>query len=136
MLMGSPRAVHLAPASLTDGPFVAQLREALARAQRAAGGMWLEVPEDGVRDQHELLRAFAAMVRAIGVRFGLEHAGQAMHRAPRLYEAGLDYVKLDSALLRGVALDEALRIPSSAAARRSGHRSSEVDFGLNAAGPQ
>jgi EAL domain-containing protein (putative c-di-GMP-specific phosphodiesterase class I) len=62
-----------------------------------------------VRDQYELLSAFAAMVRPLGVRFGLERAGQAIHRAPRLYQVGLDYVKLDSALLRGVAHDESGR---------------------------
>jgi EAL domain-containing protein (putative c-di-GMP-specific phosphodiesterase class I) len=48
-------------------------------------------------------------VRPLGVRFGLEHAGHQLYRAPRLYELGLDYVKLDVALVRGAAHDDAAR---------------------------
>jgi EAL domain-containing protein (putative c-di-GMP-specific phosphodiesterase class I) len=55
------------------------------------------------------VRAFASLVRPLGVRFGLEHAGHQLYRAPRLYELGLDYVKLDVALVRGAAHDEAAR---------------------------
>ena len=55
------------------------------------------------------MRAFASLVRPLGVRFGLEHAGHQLYRAPRLYELGLDYVKLDVALVRGAAHDDAAR---------------------------
>jgi EAL domain-containing protein (putative c-di-GMP-specific phosphodiesterase class I) len=48
-------------------------------------------------------------VRPLGVRFGLEHAGHQLYRAPRLYELGLDYVKLDAVLVRGAAQDDAVR---------------------------
>lgn len=106
---GRARAVNLALASLADGAFAARLREALVRAPRAAAALWLEVGESAALGQFELLRAFAALVRPLGVRFGLEHAGHALHRAPRLYEIGLDYVKLDAALVRGAAADEAVR---------------------------
>jgi len=49
------------------------------------------------------------MVRPLGVRFGLEHAGHLLYRTPRLYELGLDYVKLDAALVRGAGCDDAVR---------------------------
>ena len=48
-------------------------------------------------------------MRPLGVRFGLEHAGHRLQRVERLYELGLDYVKLDAALVRGVAGDDAAR---------------------------
>ena len=57
----------------------------------------------------DLVRAFSGLVRPLGVRFGLEHAGHQLYRAPRLYELGLDYVKLDAVLVRGAARDEAVR---------------------------
>jgi EAL domain-containing protein (putative c-di-GMP-specific phosphodiesterase class I)/GGDEF domain-containing protein len=106
---GVPRAVNLALASLADGAFAAQLREALAAQPREAARLWLEVGEGAAVGHVELLRAFAALVRPLGVRFGLEHAGHALHRAPRIYELGLDYVKLDASLLRGAAQDDAVR---------------------------
>ena len=106
---GRERAVNLALASLADGAFTAQLRQLLADAPRGARGLWLEVSEGAAAGHVELLRAFAAMVRPLGVRFGLEHAGHQLYRSPRLYEIGLDYVKLDAALVRGAASDDAVR---------------------------
>ncbi len=103
------RAVNLALASLADGAFAAQLRQLLADSPRGARGLWLEVSEAAALGHFELVRAFAALVRPLGVRFGLEHAGLQLYRAPRLYELGLDYVKLDVALVRGAAKDDAVR---------------------------
>lgn len=106
---GQARAVNLALASIADGGFAAQLRAVLEADTAAAERLWLEVGEGAASGQRELLQAFAALVRPLGVRFGLEHAGHELYRAPRLYELGLDYVKLDAALVRGAATDEAVR---------------------------
>lgn len=106
---GMPRGVNLALASLADGAFETQLRCLLGDAPQAAARLSLEVGECAAVDQFALLQAFAAMVRPLGVRFGLEHAGHQLQRVERLYELGLDYVKLDAALVRGVAADESAR---------------------------
>ena len=106
---GRARAVNLALASLSDGAFTTQLRQLLVDSPRGARGLWLEVGEGAALGHFELVRAFASLVRPLGVRFGLEHAGHQLYRAPRLYELGLDYVKLDVTLVRGAARDEAAR---------------------------
>ena len=106
---GRARAVNLALASLSDGAFTTQLRQLLVDMPRGARGLWLEVGESAALGHFELVRAFASLVRPLGVRFGLEHAGHQLYRAPRLYELGLDYVKLDVALVRGAAHDDAAR---------------------------
>jgi len=106
---GRARAVNLALPSIADGGFAARLGSLLARDARAASLLWLEVDEGAALGQIELVRAFSAMVRPLGVRFGLEHAGHVLHRTARPYELGLDYVKLDAALLRGVSSDDSVR---------------------------
>lgn len=106
---GQPRTVNLALATIADGSFAARLRELLAAAPQAAPKLWLEVGEGAALEQFELLRAFATLVRPLGVKLGLEHAGHALHRVPRLVELGLDYVKLDASLVRGAGHDEAVR---------------------------
>jgi diguanylate cyclase (GGDEF)-like protein len=98
---GRARAINLALASLADGAFTTQLRQLLVDSPRGARGLWLEVSESAALGHFELVRAFSSLVRPLGVRFGLEHAGHQLYRAPRLYELGLDYVKLDVALVRG-----------------------------------
>ena len=106
---GVPRGINLALASLADGAFTTQLRQMLGDAPRACRQLSLEVGEAAAVDRFTLLKAFAALVRPLGVRFGLEHAGHRLHRVEHLYELGLDYVKLDAAFVRGVAGDEAAR---------------------------
>ena len=106
---GVPRGINLALASLADGAFTTQLRQLLGDAPRASNQLSLEVGEVAAVEQFTLLQGFAAMVRPLGVHFGLEHAGHRLHRVERLYELGLDYVKLDASLVRGVAHDEGAR---------------------------
>jgi EAL domain-containing protein (putative c-di-GMP-specific phosphodiesterase class I)/GGDEF domain-containing protein len=106
---GRPRAVNLALASLADGGFEVQLRGLLEASPQAAKLLWLEVGEVAARSHWDLLHAFGHLVRPLGVRFGLEHAGHELYRSPRLYELGLDYVKLDAALVRKAGTDDAVR---------------------------
>lgn len=103
---GLPRCVNLSPASLTDSGFAARVRKQLQAVPRAAKQVWLEVHESAAADHFDLVRELARQVRPCGARFGLEHAGERLSRVERLFEAGLDYVKLDASVGHGVALDE------------------------------
>ena len=102
---GEPRCVNIAAASLHDIGFASELTALLKARPSAAHRLWLEVAESAALDQFAALQAFARQLRAHGVRVGLEHAGQRLARIDGLYEAGLDYVKLDGAVTRGLAHD-------------------------------
>ena len=104
---GRARCVNIAPASLADSGFAARLRTQLLAAPRAARDLWVEVGESAAADQFELLRELSRQLRATGARVGLEHAGERLTRVERLFDAGLDYVKLDAATTQGMATDEA-----------------------------
>ena len=102
---GQPRCVNLSPASLGDSGFASRLRARLLAMPRAARSVWLEVSEEAAAEQFELVRELGRQLRPTGARVGLEHAGERISRIERLFEAGLDYVKLDAAVSHGVALD-------------------------------
>jgi len=102
-----PRGVNLSPASLTDSGFVPRLRAAIAARPQAARFLWLEVAEVAAVDRFELVRELCKQLRPLGVRIGLEHAGERLTRIDSLFEAGLDYVKLDASVVQGVASDAA-----------------------------
>ena len=102
---GRPRCVNLSPASLVDSGFAARLRNRLQAAPQASQKVWLEVHESAAADHFDLVRELARQVRPCGARLGLEHAGERLSRIERLFEAGLDYVKLDGAVGQGVAVD-------------------------------
>ena len=102
---GIPRGVNLSPASLGDSGFVPRLRAHLLAAPQAANSLWLEVAESAALDRFELVRELCKQLRPLGVRIGLEHAGERLTRIEFLFEAGLDYVKLDASVVQGVAHD-------------------------------
>ena len=102
---GLPRCVNVSPASLADSGFAARLRKQLQAVPLAARQVWIEVHESAAADRFDLVRELARQVRPCGARFGLEHAGERLSRIERLFEAGLDYVKLDAAVGHGVAHD-------------------------------
>ncbi|CAN7386215.1 bifunctional diguanylate cyclase/phosphodiesterase [Rhizobacter sp. LjRoot28] len=103
---GQSRCVNLSPSSLADSSFAARLRALLWAAPRAARLIWLEVAESAAVDHFHLLQELSRQLRPIGVKLGLEHAGERLGQIPRLFEAGLDYVKLDASIVRGVGTDD------------------------------
>lgn len=103
---GQPRCVNLSPASLADSSFAARLRALLWDSPRVARLIWLEVAESAAVEHFELLQELSRQLRPTGVRLGLEHAGERLGLIPRLFEAGLDYVKLDTSMVSGVGSDE------------------------------
>ena len=62
--------------------------------------------EGAAVDHFPLLQELGRQLRPTGVRLGLEHAGERLGRIPRLFEAGLHYVKLDAAVVRGAGHDD------------------------------
>lgn len=103
---GRPRCVNLSPASLVDSSFASRLRALLWSMPQAARLIWLEVAESAAVEHFDLLRELSRQLRATGARVGIEHAGERLGQIPRLFEAGLDYVKLDAAVISGVGTDE------------------------------
>lgn len=106
-LDGRPRCVNVAPASLADGGFVARLRELVFQSPQAARKLSLDLAEGAALQHFDLLLELGRQLRPLGVKLGLEHAGAGLAQVDRLYQAGLDYVKLDVAVVTGVAGDAA-----------------------------
>jgi len=104
---GLPRGVNLAVASLQDPAFVPRLRAHLTGLPQAARLLWLELTEGAAVERFELVQGLCDELRPLGVRIGLEHAGQALTQIDALFESGLDYVKLDASVVKGVSQDAA-----------------------------
>ncbi|CAN5706335.1 LapD/MoxY N-terminal periplasmic domain-containing protein [soil metagenome] len=100
---GMPRCVNLSPASLLDSGFASRLRGRLMVEPQAAAKLSLEVNETAAFEQFDLVQELGRQLRPTGARLGLEHAGEQLGRIGRLFEASLDYVKLDAAVAHGVA---------------------------------
>nr|WP_295077727.1 LapD/MoxY N-terminal periplasmic domain-containing protein [uncultured Roseateles sp.] len=104
---GQARCINVAPASLLDGNFVARLREQVFQAPQAARKLGLELAESAAIAHFDLLLEMGRQLRPLGLKLGLEHASAGLAQVERLYQAGLDYVKLDVAVVSGVSGDPA-----------------------------
>jgi EAL domain-containing protein (putative c-di-GMP-specific phosphodiesterase class I)/GGDEF domain-containing protein len=104
---GLQRCINIAPTSLLDGTFVPRLRELVFQSPQLARRLGLELAESAAIHHFDLLQELGRQLRPLGVKLGLEHAGAGLAHVERLYLAGLDYVKLDAAVVAGVAGDAA-----------------------------
>ncbi len=96
---GLPRCVNLSSASLAESGFAARLRALLQSAPVAARQLSVELAEAAALEHFDALQELGRQLRPLGVRLGLEHAGERLERVTRLFELGLSYVKLDAAVV-------------------------------------
>jgi diguanylate cyclase (GGDEF)-like protein len=102
---GLPRCVNLSAASLAESAFPSRLRSLLQTSPGAAAQLFVELPETAALEHFEALQELGRQLRPLGVRLGLEHAGERLERVPRLFELGLSYVKLDAAVVADIEED-------------------------------
>ena len=101
------RSVNFSAASLLDAGFLPGLRQLLQSHRDQASLLWLELPEAGAWRHVPLLRELIAQVRTLGVRVGLEHAGEQVTDAPTMLGLGVEFLKLDASFTEGLAQDSA-----------------------------
>jgi EAL domain-containing protein (putative c-di-GMP-specific phosphodiesterase class I) len=106
---GVPRCVNLAAASLLATEFVAAVSVQLQAAPQAAAGLWIDIPESLAVSHPGVIQELTRRWRPLGVHVGLEHAGAALSAMTRLYELGLDYVRIDARYLSGIGHDADVR---------------------------
>jgi diguanylate cyclase (GGDEF)-like protein len=106
---GVARCVNLAAASLLATEFVAAVSVQLQAAPQAAAKLWTDIPEALAVSHPGVIQELTRRWRPLGVHVGLEHAGAALSGLTRLYELGLDYVRIDARFLGGIGHDADVR---------------------------
>ncbi len=64
--------------------------------------MWLDFAETCALRHAAEFRTFNAPLRALGCKVGLEHVGAEFSRIRELQDLGIDYIKIDSAIVRDI----------------------------------
>lgn len=98
----SPVCINVSPQSVCDPMLVARYFQAL-KAQRAlAGRLWIDVPEFVAYRHAREFRVFCETLKPLGCKIGLEHVGNQICHIGELYDVGLDYLKIDRAIIRDI----------------------------------
>ncbi len=96
-----PLGINLSPQALKPAVIEA-LKQQIAAHPEAASRLWLELPEAGVFQSIEGFRLLCQALKPLGCRIGIEHAGHLVHRIGEVHDLGLDYLKVDSSLVRDI----------------------------------
>jgi EAL domain-containing protein (putative c-di-GMP-specific phosphodiesterase class I)/GGDEF domain-containing protein len=94
-----PLAINLSVRTLCDTGFRHRLETELGRTPGVAGHLWLEFPARSALQHPGELRDICRIAQGTGCRIGLEHAGPEIFRQYDLSSLGVNYVKLNAALI-------------------------------------
>ena len=104
---GLARCINIAAQSVADPEFIGAVTRRLQAQPDAACRLWIDLPESLALERPALVRELSRRWRPLGVMLGLEHAGEALPRMPRLMDLGLDCVRIDSRFVNGLTGAEA-----------------------------
>jgi EAL domain-containing protein (putative c-di-GMP-specific phosphodiesterase class I)/GGDEF domain-containing protein len=92
-------AINLSAHSIQNPAFCRELA-ALLSSRRSAPRLWLEIAESGALVHFDAFRNLCRELKSIGCRVGIEHFGRRFSEIGRLYDLGIDYLKVDSIFVR------------------------------------
>lgn len=95
-------SINVSTESICDPAFAATLINRLRESPKLAPLLWLEVPEYGALRHLDEFRKFCLRVKPLGCKLGLKHAGQQVSRMGELHDLGLDYLKIEGAIVQGI----------------------------------
>jgi EAL domain-containing protein (putative c-di-GMP-specific phosphodiesterase class I)/GGDEF domain-containing protein len=92
-------AINLSYSTLTDAPAMNLIKKAIAESQ-SSSKLWLDIPEMVVIQHPELITDLIAQLHQVNLRVGIKHFGDQLDKLSDLRTTGVDYIKVDSTLIR------------------------------------
>jgi len=99
-------AVTISAQTLQDGRFTTRLIALLRANPELVERLWMEVPEEGAMRNPAAFRTFCLAVKPFASKLGIKHAGPHFSALGDLHDLGLDYLKVDTSLLRDIDQNE------------------------------
>lgn len=97
-----PISLNVSANAMCTQGYLDHISALLKRHPKAAKHLWLEVPEDGVFNNLSQFREFCNIIKPFGCKLGIEHVSTQIGRLGELHDMGLDYIKIDASVIRGI----------------------------------
>lgn len=94
--------LNVSARAMCNPDYVTHLSRLLQENTANASRLWLEVPEQGVFEHLREFRDFTSRLKPLGCKIGIEHVGMHVSRLGELHDLGLDYIKIDASMIRGI----------------------------------
>ncbi len=95
-------AIHITDAILKDSGSLLELITFLKKHDRQAQHLSLEIAEHQVFHYFEGFRNLCLAVKEVGSKIGIAHAGQKIKQLGALHDLGVNYIKIESAMIRNL----------------------------------
>jgi len=100
--MPSDIAVNLSAETINNWTFRNDLAALLRTQPDVCRRLWVEVPEYGALKHFDAFKDLSRGLKDLGCRVGVEHFGLCLTESQKFTELGIDYVKIDPLLIRGI----------------------------------
>jgi diguanylate cyclase (GGDEF)-like protein len=97
-----PLCINVSPQSVCDPMLTSRYYQALKHHPPVAKKLWIDIPEFVAYRHAREFRVFCEALKSLGCKIGLEHVGNQICHIGELYDVGLDYLKIDSAIIRDI----------------------------------
>jgi EAL domain-containing protein (putative c-di-GMP-specific phosphodiesterase class I)/GGDEF domain-containing protein len=94
--------LNVSARAMCNPDYISHLSRLLHDNAAHASRLWLEVPEQAVFEHLREFRDFTTRLKPLGCKIGIEHVGTYVARLGELHDLGLDYIKIDASMIRGV----------------------------------
>jgi diguanylate cyclase (GGDEF)-like protein len=97
-----PVCINVSAQSVCDPVLTGRYYHALKHKLPLAQKLWIDIPEFVAYRHAREFRVFCDTLKSLGCKIGLEHVGNQICHIGELYDVGLDYLKIDSAIIRDI----------------------------------
>lgn len=97
-----PIGINLSGEALRDAWFRSELFTLLQNHPTETRHLWIELTETDALQHLNEFKSLCLALHPLGCHMGLEHVGNGFARISELHDLGLDYIKIDSALIRDI----------------------------------
>lgn len=94
--------INLSAQAIADDQFIDWIINTLQKSEVQSNNLWIEIPEYGVYQHLAGFRKLSYQLKVQNCHVGIKHLGYEISQIGQLHDLGLDYVKIDASLIRGI----------------------------------
>lgn len=102
-----PIGINLSASVISNANNIQNIVTMIENHPEVATKLYFEIPEQGAFDHMTAFKNFCQQIKPLGCKIGIEHFGTKVSRLGELHDVGLNYIKIDVSVIRGIDSNEA-----------------------------
>lgn len=103
----APIGLNISASAICSKQFVNSAITLLKQHAGIAQHLYFDIPEEGAFNHFDEFRSFCSAIKPFGCKVGIEHIGSRISLLGELHDVGIDYIKVDVSVIRGIDSNEA-----------------------------